>query len=138
VCDGAANGPGPTPHAANVLSGGTVPDAELLDNEPLLVEMADDVGASLQMAQIVPNPFANNARIGFTVVSSATKSVSIGVYDLSGRLVKLLADGPLSPGAYEVRWNGDDERGGFARNGIYFVLGRLDAQRVQAQIILLR
>ncbi len=110
----------------------------LVDEEPLAVELADEDRASLSFTPIQPNPFAINARLGFTIVSTNDENVTIGVYDLSGRLVHELTHGSFAPGAYEVRWDGRDDRGGLARNGMYFVLGRVNGGQVKSRVSLLR
>ena len=43
------------------------------------------------------------------------------VFDVSGRLVRTLADGTLEAGVHELLWNGDDDQGASAAAGIYFV-----------------
>lgn len=46
--------------------------------------------------------------------------------------------GPQSPGSYVARWDGRDEFGAPARGGMYFVLGRIDGERVQTRVTLVR
>jgi flagellar hook assembly protein FlgD len=46
----------------------------------------------------------------------------VRVYDLSGRLVRTLADAsPRAAGDHEIRFDGRDERGGALSSGRYFV-----------------
>jgi hypothetical protein len=45
----------------------------------------------------------------------------VSVVDLSGRLVKVLVDGPLAPGNYEASWDARDEEGHRVAAGVYFV-----------------
>ena len=55
---------------------------------------------------------------------AAKSSVRLGMYDVSGRLVKLLEHGVFAEGNYVSTWDGHDERGFRARPAVYFL--RLD------------
>ncbi len=83
-----------------------------------------------------PNPFLGGSSIGFTLPRA--DDVSLGVYDLSGRAVRVLQRGRLAAGEHEVRWNGRDAHGGWAPAGVYFV--RLDGTglRVQSKLVKLQ
>ena len=65
-----------------------------------------------------PNPFARGVKL--TVRSPSARSLSIGVYDRAGRLVRTLVQNLDTPGRIEFRWDGCDERGRQAPDGIYF------------------
>ena len=45
---------------------------------------------------------------------------TLGVYDVSGRCVRLLASGPFSAGEHRFAWDGRDEQGADAPAGVYF------------------
>ncbi|MCB0722798.1 MAG: T9SS type A sorting domain-containing protein [Ignavibacteriae bacterium] len=63
--------------------------------------------------QNYPNPFNPSTSIRFDIPKSG--NVRILIYDISGKLVETLIDESLSPGTYEINWNGDR----FA-SGVYF------------------
>lgn len=66
-----------------------------------------------------PNPFGLETGIRYQLPASAP--VRLAIYDVSGRLVRTLLDGELkSAGAYEVAWNGRDDRGLPVAAGVYF------------------
>jgi hypothetical protein len=50
--------------------------------------------------------------------------VTLRVFDVSGRLVKILWDGYRESGSHEIAWNGEDDQGRSMPGGIYFM--RLD------------
>lgn len=76
-----------------------------------------------------PNPFHDAATLTYAV--DAAQHVRLVVYDLLGRAVRTLADGPHAPGRYRVRF---EARG--LPSGVY--LGRLIAGRqVQHQQLVL-
>lgn len=64
-----------------------------------------------------PNPFNPQTTIKFNLGRSGQASLSI--YDLSGRLVTVLHDGPLSAGEHQRVWMGVDDRGRSVPSGIY-------------------
>jgi len=74
--------------------------------------------AETRVLQNVPNPFTKTTVVHYTV--AVPGNVSLYVYDSSGRIVKLLVDEMMSPGAYAVDWNGGDELGNPLSSGIYF------------------
>ncbi|HET9951586.1 MAG TPA: FlgD immunoglobulin-like domain containing protein [Candidatus Eisenbacteria bacterium] len=80
-----------------------------------------------------PNPFISDTEISYSLPSAA--SVSVRVFDVRGRLVRTLQDGPSDAGVQRLRWDGRDDMGRTASVGIYFV--RFDAgNTLQTQRIL--
>jgi hypothetical protein len=75
------------------------------------------------LAQNFPNPFNPATRIEFALSEPTTTSLRI--YDAAGRLVRVLAAGPLSRGPYVRTWDGTDGSGRAVSSGVYFY--RLDA-----------
>jgi hypothetical protein len=76
-----------------------------------------------QQLSIYPNPFNPSTTIGFELTEAAR--VVVRIYDVSGRLVKTLADDTFSSGPHEVQWGGYDNSGASVASGIYFI--RLDS-----------
>lgn len=74
--------------------------------------------AGLALAPARPNPCAGATRIRYALPAEAR--VSLGVYDVAGRRVRVLADGVAGPGEHEARF----DAAGLAE-GIYVV--RLEA-----------
>jgi flagellar hook assembly protein FlgD len=66
-----------------------------------------------------PNPFAGSTTLRFYLAE--TRQVSIGIYDVTGRLVTMLVDSPLSAGVHEARWNGMGADKRPAAPGVYFL-----------------
>lgn len=71
-----------------------------------------------------PNPFVGNTVIYFATPQGA--NTHLAIYDLRGRLVRILVDGILSPGTHAIDWDGRDRDGITVSAGIYF--GRLRMQ----------
>lgn len=72
-----------------------------------------------------PNPLRSRTQIAFELPRAAVTRVAL--YDAAGRLVRVLADGPLSAGPHTRTWDRRDQSGRTVSPGIYFL--RLDAAR---------
>lgn len=70
------------------------------------------------LSQNYPNPFNPLTTIAFTV--DPPGHVSLKVYDVTGRLLRVLVDGHRDAQHYEVSWDGRDDRGREMASGIYF------------------
>ncbi len=65
-----------------------------------------------------PNPFNSQTTIRFVLPESRT--VRLAIYDVSGRLVKTLAEGSCNAGEHSVVWDGLNEMGEATSSGVYF------------------
>jgi hypothetical protein len=90
----------------------------------------------LQLTQNQPNPFAGRTTIEYSLPAGGP--ARLRVFDLSGRLVRTLVDGPLAAGAGEVEWDGVTDQGRPAGNGIYFYLLETAGGTVHRKMILNR
>jgi len=69
--------------------------------------------------QNAPNPFNPQTTIAFEI--SAKTTVSLLVFDVSGRMVKVLIDNEIvERGSHEAIWNGRDDTGRKVATGTYF------------------
>ncbi|MFN8588987.1 MAG: FlgD immunoglobulin-like domain containing protein [Candidatus Eisenbacteria bacterium] len=66
-----------------------------------------------------PNPFTREVEIAFTL--SEIADVRAEIFDVTGKRVRVLADGMMSPGQHEARWDGRDREGNIAAPGLYYV-----------------
>ncbi len=65
-----------------------------------------------------PNPFNPTTTIKFAL--SSAENVHLSVYDLSGRTVTTLVNGPMAADHHEIVWNGKDDNGNRVASGVYF------------------
>jgi len=72
------------------------------------------------LGQNFPNPFNPSTSISFSVPLGEKPLVTLGVFDLRGRLVRSLVDSRKESGTYTVFWDGRDERGREMSSGVYF------------------
>jgi hypothetical protein len=89
---------------------------------------------------IAPNPAQRSAVIRFTIPASGGPSsmASIRVFDVSGRLVRVLASGGHAPGLHTITWDGRNGAGLSSGAGIYFVHFDAGSIRSVRRLILLR
>ncbi len=99
------------------LSATGVPDGAVLDPGPLL--------------RSYPNPFRGAATVSFRL--STRGAVRLSMYDLSGRLVRVLAAREFDGGEHRVAVDGAGLAG-----GIYFVELRAPGVRASQRLVLLR
>lgn len=92
-------------------------DEEPASEEP--VDVPEAVITKTEMLPPYPNPFNPSATVAFTLVKPGRASVR--VYDLRGRLVKVLTDEHFEQGRHEVTWHGRDNGGRQVASGVYFV-----------------
>ncbi len=67
-----------------------------------------------------PNPFNGSANISF-FVEGERQALDITIYDISGRLVKLLVSQEYSPGYYMIAWDATDDHRRILSSGVYIV-----------------
>ncbi|MBN2201686.1 discoidin domain-containing protein [bacterium] len=80
------------------------------------------------LAEAYPNPF--NSSIMLMFETSGRTRASLVLYDVRGRFVKTLTDGPVDAGLHRAAWNGTDAAGNVVPAGVYVV--RLEAEGAAA------
>lgn len=82
-----------------------------------------------------PNPFNPATTIRYTLPQAA--SVTLAVYGISGRLVRVLEKpSPRAAGEHVVTWDGCDNSGARAASGAYFYRLEVDGDAVARKMIL--
>jgi hypothetical protein len=88
------------------------------------VRKTAQAGTEVRLYQSHPTPFDQSTVIRYAVPEATP--VSIRVYDVAGRVVRVLVDsGHVGAGEHSVRWDGTNDRGTEVSSGVYFY--RLDA-----------
>ena len=87
-------------------------------------------GAGLRLAAR-PNPTRAGLTVEFTVPRDVTGSLAL--YDVSGRRVKTLVNGPMSAGAHQVSWDT-----GSLPNGMYFYRMMVDSQMATKKLLIVK
>jgi hypothetical protein len=88
------------------------------------------------LAGASPNPFSAGTTVRYVVPRD--QRVSLSVFNVSGRLVRRLVDGPVTAGPNAARWDGRDEQGSRLSSGVYFFRLQDGTQSVTRKAVLLR
>jgi len=70
------------------------------------------------LAAIYPNPFNPRTVIAFELAE--TGPIELAIYDVGGRLVRIMESGTQSAGRHESTWDGQDNAGRAVPTGTYF------------------
>ena len=112
-----------------------VSDAAWTIVDPLTGVAGDEPVIEFELTARSSNPTRGETVIEYAVPRAA--DVSLALFDLQGREVAVLANGPHGPGRYRVTWNGEGERGP-AHAGVYFLRLRSAGISVTRRIALAR
>jgi hypothetical protein len=91
---------------------------------------------SIALERPTPNPFNRAMRFAYAIPAGKS-SVDIGVFDVAGRRVRLLARGPQVAGQYEVRWDGFGDDGKRVKQGVYFLRASIGTSSRVSRIVYL-
>jgi len=107
---------------------------EIVGGGPVSVRVQGTLGLALLPPR--PNPFAGSTSLEFTLPSPGAFA-RVAVYDVAGRLAKVLFDGPLGAGRHECVWDGTDARGRPVAAGVYFVTLEVPGGLVSQKVMVL-
>jgi hypothetical protein len=86
-----------------------------------------------------PNPFNPETEIVYSLPANKPRySLRISIYDLQGRLVKILLDGARTAGDHRIRWNGTDVSGLPSPSGVYVLRFQSEGFNVTRKMVLNR
>ena len=71
-----------------------------------------------ELYQNHPNPFNPETSIRFSL--PIQQDVSLVIYDMMGRKVRMMTVKSAEPGNHVIRWNGKNQNGTLASAGVYF------------------
>ncbi len=84
-----------------------------------------------------PNPTTGTLRVVFDLPAAAP--VRLAAFDLAGRRVRRLIDGPLhGPERHHVLWDGTDDAGRPVGVGVYFIQLDVEGERISRKVMILR
>jgi len=87
-----------------------------------------------------PNPYLASSGALFKVPAFAQRdaSMSVTVYDVSGRRLRVLRSGMVAPGPVTLSWDGRDGDGRPVSSGLYFLRIKTEAGSKSQRVILVR
>ena len=106
------------------------------ENPFIAVETIESAMPEVSFLEIHPNPANPSATIDFQLERDM-RYVEIGIYDFSGRTVRVLYDGPRSAGRYSIQWDGQSHTSKTA-SGTYFVRIRSNDRQVCKRFVFIR
>jgi photosystem II stability/assembly factor-like uncharacterized protein len=101
------------PHLAHGDNLGKCVFENNLSNTEIISKSATDDNGLCHL-KLYPNPSSNSTTISFTITQS--QKVSISIFDMNGRLVKIVASAEMQEGAHQLTWNASG-----LDNGIYYL-----------------
>ena len=111
-----------------------------LTAEPVVIRIDYESGTSGGLAAVLypnaPNPFASSTRIRFEL--SEPVHVTLTIYNLLGRRIRVLVDGTHGPGRYAPTWNGMDGDGRAVPSGVYLYRMAAGGIEQNGKMLLLR
>ncbi|NLI98308.1 T9SS type A sorting domain-containing protein, partial [bacterium] len=113
-----------------------MPNGKEITIGPLSLTSSSEVG-NIVLYETSPNPWVDVTEISYFIPRDIT-SAQLKVYDITGKLVKTLVDGPQDSGNHSVTWDGTDERGRTISSGVYFYILNARDQKQTKKTILVR
>jgi hypothetical protein len=119
-----------------VANSGSNTVSVLLNYMPVAGVPSSEAASEESVLRISPNPASGPIRVQFS--APPHRWVSVGVYDVAGRLVRTVLDQALTSGLQSLTW---DTRNGYGlpvSAGVYCLELRADAERLQRRIVIVR
>jgi len=93
----------------------------------------ENISYKKERINVYPNPFFKKLNINFEV--KKVDYISIKIFDISGRVRRVLADRYFNPGKYFLDWDGKDSLGKRVGNGVYFIVFERGDKREVSKVI---
>ena len=100
-------------------------------------EDTSDLPRFFSLGEFVPNPSTGTTRISYAVPAGGG-NVKISVFDVSGALVRVLADEEMPAGNVVLIWDGKSQAGRQAASGMYLVLMEASGYKAARKLLLTR
>ncbi|MFH0921962.1 MAG: FlgD immunoglobulin-like domain containing protein [Fibrobacterota bacterium] len=107
---------------------------EAYDVNPVAAESQGNTLPEVLGMDIQPNPVTSGAVVDYRL-AVPMRCVEIGVYDLSGRTVRVLFYGTQAAGEYSLRWNGRGHTEAAIASGVYILRIRAGERQCIRQFI---
>jgi hypothetical protein len=100
------------------------------------VDEVDNINPkNFNLFQNYPNPFNPSTNIKFEIKEEG--NISIRIFNILGKEIKLLINDKLPTGEYTIQWGGKDNEGNLLTGGVYFIqmeTGK-DRQTIKATLL---
>lgn len=85
----------------------------------------------------IPNPFIKPTEISYKITDQVIPK-ELSIFDVQGRMIRVLKRALKTPGIHRVVWKGTDENGFKVCNGIYFVRRVAGKHKEVRKVMLMR
>jgi len=102
----------------------------------LAIDKPLEMASQFNLSPNYPNPFNSSTTIHFELYQAA--EIKMAVYDIQGRLIRLLAQGREKPGNHFIRWDGMNNNLYSVSSGIYLLVLDVGNYRVSRKMIFLQ
>ena len=103
---------------------------------PLLAHAPGGV-VRLELLPVVPSPSSGRTTFTFLVPAPGGR-VRLAVFDVAGRRVRVLCDGPAVAGRHALGWDGRDDGGRHLASGVYFARLSLGDETRNRRLVIMR
>jgi hypothetical protein len=110
-------------------------DEDAVSGGPVSVVVPGELRVALSPP--IPNPSNGSIELSLAVPHGAG-AAHLAVYDVSGRLVRVLLDGHLAGGRHPMVWDATEQDGHRVASGVYFVRLEVDGAVATRKLTLLR
>lgn len=100
------------------------------------IEVTMNLPGRTHLAQNYPNPFNSSTTIQYEIPEPGR--VKLTIYNVQGKVIRILVNENSSPGYFSARWNGFDEQGQTVSSGNYFYELRVNDVTIQKQFVLVK
>jgi len=101
-----------------------------------VVAVGDDSRSRRRLEPGVPNPTSGATTITYAL--SRDEPVDLAVYDVRGRMVARLVQGPMLEGRHSARWDGADAHGRPLAAGIYYYRLKTPSLNEENRVVIVR
>jgi hypothetical protein len=102
----------------------------------LMMNKSKTMGSTFYLKPPAPNPVTHSTVLNFSLAQPG--HAQIHVYDISGRLVKVLLDGERNAGPQALTWDGTDSVGKPIANGVYTVMLSSSSGQLTKRVVVAR
>jgi hypothetical protein len=122
---------------ASKVAGSLVSDVRVYQSSTAVGVAPGTLGAGLLVLSASrPNPMRSATRIEYSVPTTGPATLTL--FDVSGREIRTLVNGPVTAGPHEVAWDGLDRLGRQVPAGAYFYELNANGERRTQRVVRLR
>ncbi len=124
---------------------GSSPANELLPSPPVSVARqghGEDIFAPKTEIPVLitayPNPFNSEVGIYYFVPGNESREITVKIFDINGKLLKIIDSGTKSPGNHMAKWDATDMQGQKLDSGVYLYSVEYDGKVQTGKLLLIK